>query len=377
MIDDFVQTVTEREKQAEQRTARLSKVQLISGAAMMKKEYPEPRYLWKGILPDAGLAVCASSKASGKTLLLLQLADAIARGRDFLGVPTTQAKTLFLELELSERRTAQRLRTMGVVPSDDLTFSYRWPQGNEGLLTLRDAIEEHGFELVIVDVLQMLWPMGADVNSYSDSYAVLSPLRQMANDLGVMIVLVTHRRKMETADFIDGVMGSVGVAANADTILSIQRQRGENEAILFCEGNDIESRKIALRFNTDPLGFGLSDASPEEIGQTPERREVLDVLRRLGGKARTGEIAAALGKPINDTSNLLRKLKNAGLLVSAAYGEHSLVKGDVSDVSDVTRKGTYTSYISYTGTLTTGKQPAADWPASVKQISDGEVLDIF
>jgi DNA-binding transcriptional ArsR family regulator len=295
---------------------------------MMQKEYPEPRYLWQGILPDSGLAVCAASKASGKTLLLLQLADAISRGRDFLGIPTTAANVLFVELELSEAKTTQRLLKMGITTTDNLTFSYntknkKWPQGEEGLKTLRDAIEEHSFEIVIVDVLQRLWPMNADYNSYQDSYNVLAPLRQMANELGVLIVLVTHNRKMQAADFLDGVMGSVGIVANADVVLSIQRQRGENEAVLFIEGNDVESKQLALQFRSDPLGFTLSDASPAEIRQTQERREILDAMRNLGGTAKTGEIATLLGKDIKNISKLLLKLKDEGLVYSTGYGQYS------------------------------------------------------
>jgi len=328
MSDTFMDTIAEREKLAEERRARLAKVYFISGEKMMKKEYPEPRYLWKGILPDSGLAVCAASKASGKTLLLLQLADAVSRGREFLGIPTTAANVLFVELELSEAKTTQRLLKMGITTTDELTFSYntkiqQWPQGEEGLKTLRDLIEEKNAELAIVDVLQRLWPMNADYNSYQDSYAVLSPLRQLANDLGVMIILVTHNRKMQAADFLDGVMGSVGIVANADVVLSIQRQRGENEAVLFIEGNDIESRQIALQFKVNPLGFTLSDASPAEIGQTQERRAILDALRNLGGTAKTGEIAALLGKDVKNISKLLLKLKDEGLIFSTGYGQYS------------------------------------------------------
>lgn len=329
MSDSFMDTISAREKQAEERRARLAKVYFISGEKMMKKEYPEPRFLWQGILPDSGLAVCASSKASGKTLLLLQLADAISRGRDFLGIPTTAAKVLFLELELSEAKTTQRLRKMGITTTDTLTFSYntktkQWPPGEEGLKTLRDAVEEHDFELVIVDVLQRLWPMNADYNSYQDSYNVLAPLRQLANELGVMILLVTHNRKMQAADFLDGVMGSVGIIANADVILSIQRQRGENEAVLFCEGNDIERKQLSLQFESDPLGFTLSDASPAEIEQTPERREILGAIRELGGTAKPGQITALLDKERSSVSHALRKMAKLGIVSMDGYGKYTV-----------------------------------------------------
>lgn len=303
---------------------RLSKVEITSGAELMLKKFEEPKYLWDNILPDSGLAVMAASKASGKTMILLQLADAISKGRPFLGVRTTKTKTLFLELELSERRTQQRLLKMGIVANDYLNFAFRWTQGQEGLTTISDAVRSAGYGLVVVDVLQQLWPMDADSNSYQDTYNVLSPLRQLANDLGAMIVLVTHRRKAETADYLDGVIGSVGITANCDIVLSLMRTRGENEAVFLADGNDIEAKKFALHFNADPLGFTLSDASPAEIGLTPERREIMDAIRKLGGAAKPSQIAPLIGKDEKAASYLCRKLCDAGVITKTQFGTYCL-----------------------------------------------------
>ncbi len=334
--DNFDLEAFIEQKKAENvaRDERLGKVQITSGTELMKKEFPKPNYLWDSVLPDSGLAVMAASKAAGKTLLLLQLADAISKGRDFLGLPTRLTKTLFLELELSPRRTQQRLLKMGIVADEMLHFSFKWTPGDEGLQTITDANKEHGYGLVIVDVMQMLWPMDADSNSYQDVYGVLSPLRQMANDLGVMIVLVTHRRKMQTEDYLDGVIGSVGISANADVVFSLIRTRGEQEAVLHIDGNDIESQKIALRFNTDPLGFSKSDASPAEIGLTPERRAIMEAIRQRGGKARTHEIAQVIGKKDDNTSHQLDNLESLGLLVKSKYGEWS-VKNPIQSVQSI------------------------------------------
>jgi len=222
---------------------------------------------------------------------------------------------------------------MGIVANEYLHFAHRWLCGEEGLLTLADAIKEHRFGLVIVDVMQLLWPMDADTNSYQDVYSVLGPLRQLANDLGVMILLVTHRRKAETADYLDGVIGSVGITANADVVFSLIRNRGEDEAVLHIDGNDIESRKIALRFSADPLGFTLSDAQPGEIGLTAERREVLEAIRKLGGCARTHDIALSIGKKDDTTSHLLDKLADLGLLVRMGYGQWAIRNSIQSDQS--------------------------------------------
>jgi replicative DNA helicase len=323
-IDPFDAAMMVGQKEREERLERLSKAEITNGAELMQKRFKEPEYLWDSVLPDSGLAVMAASKASGKTMILLQLADAIAKGRDYLGLPTQRAKVLFLELELSARRTQQRLLKMGITPDSNLHFAFRWTPGQEGLQLITDAVRENSYKLVIVDVLQLLWPMNADTNSYQDVYSVLAPLRQLANELNTMIILVTHRRKAETADYLDGTIGSVGIQANADVIFSLLRTRGEDEAILYIDGNDIESKKIALCFNADRLGFSLSDASPEEIGQTPERRAIMDAIRELGGTAKPSQLAPIIGKDEKAVSYLCRKLCDAGVIIKTQFGTYTI-----------------------------------------------------
>lgn len=333
MRNDFDTTLEQMAKEQDRQDSLLARLEIIDGPTMLTTHYEEPRYLWNEILPDAGLCVFAASKAVGKTLLLLQLADAIAKGKPFLGVPSTPTKVLFLELELSKRRTTQRLAKMGIVPTKNLSFTFHWEPGSTGLQDLAYYIKVKGTRLVIVDVLQLLWPIGADANSYQDSYSVLAPLRQMANRLGCMLILVTHRRKAETVDYIDSVIGSTGIAANADVVLTLDRQRGKSEAVLSIDGNDIESRKIAIRFDTNPLGFQKSDIDPAEISQGIERRAIINVIRELGGKAKPGQIAERLGKKQPNITQLCGKLVKEGILTSSGYGVYTLLNTTHSDDS--------------------------------------------
>lgn len=316
----------------------LEKLEIIDGPTILTTHYEEPRYLWNEILPDAGLCVFAASKAAGKTLLLLQLVDAISKGKPFLGVSSTPAKVLFLELELSQRRTAQRLAKMGIVPVKNLSFAFRLAPGAIGLQILAAFIEEKKPRLVIVDVLQMLWPMDADSNSYQDTYSVLAPLRQMANRLHCMLILVTHFRKAVTVDYLDAVIGSTGIVSNADVIMTMNRPRGKSEAVLFIDGNDIERREITLHFNTNPLGFQKSDADPTELSQGMERRAIVNVIRELGGKAKPGQIAERLGKKQPNVTQLCGKLVKEGILTSSGYGVYTLLNTTHSDDSSDSSK---------------------------------------
>lgn len=303
----------------------LSRVEVVQGPSLLMKHYEEPRYLWQGILPESGICVMAGDKACGKTLLLLQMVHAISRGEPFMGVSTTPTRVHFLELELSQRRTAQRLKLMGIVPTDSWSFSFKWEKGEIGIETLTAFIEQEKIRLLIVDVMQNLWPTNADSNNYQDTYRVLAPIRQMANELGCLILLVTHRRKnKESDDYLDSVIGSVGIAGNADVVLNVMRGRGDENAVLMADGNDIERREISMKFQANPLGFQLSDMNPLEATQSHERREIIDYLREHGPST-TREIATGLNKKDSNISHLLSKLKDSSLIASMGYGKYGLV----------------------------------------------------
>lgn len=331
MRDEYMEAFEKSAKVQARKDELLSKVEVVQGPSLLMKHYEEPRYLWNGILPESGICVMAGDKACGKTLFLLQMVHAISRGEPFMGVPATPTRAHFLELELSQRRTAQRLKLMGIVPSDNLSFSFKWEKGEIGIETLTAFIEREKIRLLVVDVMQNLWPTNADSNNYQDTYRILAPIRQMANELGCLILLVTHRRKnKESDDYLDAVIGSVGIAGNADVVLNIMRERGNENAVLMADGNDIERREISMKFISNPLGFQLSDMNPLEAMLTPERRQIFDYLREHGPST-TREIATGLKKKDSNVSHLLSKLSDDALVVSTEYGKHSLVKSIPSE----------------------------------------------
>ncbi|HQB08163.1 MAG TPA: AAA family ATPase, partial [Rectinema sp.] len=90
--DDYEDFIEQQKSKEDMRQNRLAKIEIVSGQELMQKKFPEPRYLWDSVLPDSGLAIMAASKAAGKTQALLQLADAISKGRVFLGMPTRLTK---------------------------------------------------------------------------------------------------------------------------------------------------------------------------------------------------------------------------------------------------------------------------------------------
>lgn len=375
------------------RQERVEKLGIVSGTKLMQTAFPPPRFLWGDVLPDSGLTVLGAKKGLGKTLLLLQLAGAISRGRSFMGLDTTLTKCLFCELEMSPRIMQSRLRKMGEVPNDNFDFLYVCGQGTEGLQAILEAVALNLYGLVIIDVVQRLWPPECDPNDYQATYGFLGPLRAKAHEMGVQIILVSHVKKGEVVDFVDGIIGSTAIVGNCDVVMSLTRTRGEDEATLNITGNDIEGKKLALRFQSDPLGFVLSDASPDEIALTPERREVLGAIRALGGTARPGQVATELGKDRSNVGHLMQAMESIGVLKVVGTGIYSL-KNTIPTIptaptsrennADLERGGNDGSSGKGTFRPSIPAYRQSDFPAVVPQkpepedeLTDDELLDIF
>ncbi len=105
---------------------------------LLNTEFPEPEYIVQGLLP-AGLSSLGGRPKIGKSLLALQLAYAVASGKPFLGIKTSQRSVCYLALEDSPRRLKSRNNLQGnfgeIVP---LTFEMKWDTfkagGKESLL---------------------------------------------------------------------------------------------------------------------------------------------------------------------------------------------------------------------------------------------------
>ncbi len=425
MNDPFVQAILEEAHKQEEIAKWAAKMQVVNGAELAKRTYPEPRWLWDKIIPDSGLALLLAGKALGKTIFAIQLSDAISRGRPLFGIATAErTKTLFVEVEMNEARTMQRLRFMGISVHDYISYAWDTPIGEDGLRSLTARIIQDQYKFVVIDVLQAFWPRKYDSNNYQDAYDLLLPLRQLANSLQCLILMITHARKADSDDWGDATIGSTGIKGNCDVILRIVRARGADEAILKISGNVGEDREISLQFIRNPLSFVISDVSPAEIGQTQERREILDAIRELGGTARPGQVAEILGKERSNISHTMQKMARIELLDVIAHGVYSIHgihtihnssnmlenkayfsvnafdtgihtihdgtinRQAVKDVNDVNKVNdvndvnttfriadTKNKSIEQAGAVRLGK-PAAEWPAFIRQYKGGNTDDL-
>jgi hypothetical protein len=78
---------------------------------------------------------------------------------------------------------------------------------------------------------------------YEADYEALTGLSRLAAELGLVVVVVHHTRKMASDDLMETVSGSFGISGAADAVL-ILANKGSG-TVLDVRGRDVESRDLA------------------------------------------------------------------------------------------------------------------------------------
>ncbi len=290
---------------------------------------PELKWAVPGILP-AGLTLLAGKPKMGKSWLALGLALAIASGGVALGrLPVVRGSVLYLSLEDSPRRMKERtqkvLAAMQLANPLTSLWAPQWPVlGSGGLFCLEQWLKEQPeARLIVIDTLVKVRPPStANGNSYAEDYAIMAPLKQLAEQYGVAILLVHHLRKTSASDPMDEISGSTGLTGATDCNMVLKRERGQMDAVLHITGRDVEEQELALAFSHENALWSLLGPAAEHR-LSKERREIQDLLREQQQSLTPAEIAQLLEKPKTNIKFLLSQMFNAGEVMQTEHGHYS------------------------------------------------------
>jgi len=160
-------------------------------------------------LPE-GLTLLAGKPKPRKSWLAFSVAFAVAAGGVALGThPVTQGEVLYLASEDNERRLQSRakhvLASMTSVPNT-IAFELHWPRLDQGgLKHWEEYLEAHpNVRLVVITTLARVSSKSQNRQRthYEDEYAVLTPLKDLADSYRVFILAIHHLRKMRGDDVI-------------------------------------------------------------------------------------------------------------------------------------------------------------------------------
>ena len=325
-----VKRIAESASRWEQGTAAQAGIvpEMFTMARLLKMSLPDPQWAIPTFLP-VGVTLLAGKPKMGKSWLALALALAIAENRLALGtLPVTQGDVLYLGLEDSIRRIADRGTKLlqGRTPPENFTWVGVWNQlSTGGLADIEEWLYKHtDARLVVIDTLAKVRPMTpSNSTGYSDDYAVMTPLKAIAEDNNVAILVIHHLRKMGAPDVMDTISGTTGLTGATDCNMVLDRERGKDEAILHITGRDVEEQELQLTFDAESAQWVMQGAKTPSL-LTKDHYRIIEVLEGTYGPQSPKEMSEKLTIQPSYGRKLVHELVKMGKLRQIRRGLYEL-----------------------------------------------------
>lgn len=299
------------------------------------RSFPPIKWIVPGLLPE-GLTILMGAPKLGKSWLTLDIALGVARGGEVLGQTCDQGGVLLLALEDNERRLQDRLRKIAGESDwpEALAYSTDWPRLNAGGIEAIESWIDTALNprLIVVDTLAMVKPAATGKgNAYEQDVAALRPLHQLASARRVSVVVVTHKRKMEADDPLEGISGTNGLTGTADTTIALIRGTGPGEGILYGRGRDLAELERAVMLKDCRWTI---NGEPLEANKGDTWRQIMRAVRE--GHGTPAEITEATGIEGATVRQQLGRMVKQGALTKTGRGEYTFPLSQPSQPSQRT-----------------------------------------
>jgi hypothetical protein len=220
-----------------------------------------PRWIIKGVLPDAELGILFGASGSGKTFVALDFAFAVAMGLPWRGRRVKRGKVVIIAAEGGSgigRRGEALAQHHGFDLHDafDIHVITAAPNflDSEDIAEVIAQIEALGdVELVIVDTLAQVTP-GANENTSEDMGRALANLRLLHAATCAMVLAVHHAGK----DLSKGSRGWSGIKAAADVQIEVVRHEDNTREIVIEKMKDGEDG-LRWPFKLEVVELGVDE----------------------------------------------------------------------------------------------------------------------
>jgi hypothetical protein len=253
------------------------------------------------LIPARRLVALFSAPKVGTSLLMLELAAAIARGASVLGQPPQPPRrVLYVDFENDPRGDIRtRLKNMGLTPDDlDNLVYLSFPQlayldTPMGGLQLHEAAKHYGCEVVVIDTISRA--VGGEENANDTWLGFYKNTGLLLKASGIAVVRLDHTGKDESK----GMRGGSAKYGDVDAVWAMKRVT-ETTYQLECTANRLpitekllvihREEEPHLHHRVDGRGvFGMLNALDEEriavldkafgTEPVPSERRAIDVLR--------------------------------------------------------------------------------------------------
>jgi hypothetical protein len=323
-------------KQAAQTVQRGGPPLVLDCAEVLKVETPAEEMLFEGYpSPARGATLIVGAPKSGKTLLAVQKAVAVARDKPLFDNYRVLKPGPVMIVEQDDPGGAASIKTIlersGVTA--DLPFylvpSLPFGFGDALLDWLRHQITERKLRLVVLDSYTALrGPRGPGIDIVKVEQTELSRIDALAKQVGAAIQIVHHGSKgAANLDWTQSAAGSYVMAAATEAQIQISRfidlDSAATERLVRIRGRHGADLRAVLRFRKDTLDFEfLLDG-----GAAENYPVIRDIYREMGRDAIFGpkELAQAIGVSRATAFRMIARLRAAGALQKRNHGEYQFV----------------------------------------------------
>lgn len=238
------------------------------------------KWLVEGVIQSDSLGFLSGPPKVGKSLLALDLCDALSRGRKWLDTYKCKpANVLYIAREDPARRIRDRLREVrGSKVAGErgkLVFLIRERvdlTSSEDIDLIKQLIVEQSIALVVLDVVNRMIP-DLDENEARDVGKLVDGMEELRETLGITVLAVDHTRKPSGKEVHASpfeLKGSIAKYGACDFILCVARRRNGIE--LYFENKDTDRASLLLLAvspqHSEPPKFGIvEELDPDASGR--------------------------------------------------------------------------------------------------------------
>lgn len=287
----------------------------LAGRAIPAREWVVPDRV-----PRNTVTLLSGDGGTGKSLLMLQLAVAVATARPWLGLPVVAGRVIYLSAEDDEdelhRRLADIVRAEGLELDTLGNLTLRSLAGEDALLAVEGAaeLEETALfqelaaratdarpVLVVIDTAADVYP--GDENFKAKVRQFIGILRGLALRTQCAVVLLSHPS-------LSGMASGAGTSGNVAWSNSVRARLYLSRVIEDGQEADPDRRVLTVK-----------KANYAKTGSELFVRFEGGVFRREGdGPAQSGPVAGGAGKADAVFLKLMRLFREQGRRVNAASG---------------------------------------------------------
>lgn len=309
-------------------------------------------WLWKSWLARRKTTLLAGVEGDGKTTVAACVAATLAAGGTWPdGTPAPPGRVLFLVAEDGlddtirpklERHGADLSRVFFVQAVAEPGKGERLFNLAQHLPLLEQSITAYEIDLVIIDPLSSFMP-GSNRNDEGEVRDLLTPLTHLADRTNVAVLGIVHIGKpngtaRRASQRLLGSTAFAAIARQVWMVVPVSTAQQETRRLLAVVKSNLALKPPALEWELPgedlPVTWhGSTERSIDEVlngsgtpasGPSPERLEIIALIRGKGQSMTAKEVAAALDKKEATVRYLLSSMEKDGQLVKVNWGTYAL-----------------------------------------------------